>query len=246
MLMKLAMEKKNRESGFTLIEIAVVLVIVGLLVGSFIGTFADRIDDTRRDTTKKDLEEIKRVLMAYAYTRSPPHLPCPDTDDPPDGRENRVAGVCQITGYLPWLDLGVGYADVWDNRYRYWVNTDYANNVGFNLTTPDVGANSGTVRTRIGSSGPLDILDNAVAVVFSHGKNMLGAKSVDDVDRTAIPAGGTHIDELENNDGDRDFISRIPREEGASAINGGFYDDIIIWVSSYELKARMVEAGVLP
>jgi prepilin-type N-terminal cleavage/methylation domain-containing protein len=237
------MVKTSREAGFTLIEIAVVLVIVGLLVGSFIGTFANRIDDTRRDNTKKELDKIKRVLMAYAYTRSPPHLPCPDTDDPPDGLENRAAGNCSATGYLPWRELGVGYADVWDNRYRYWVNTDYANNIGFDLATSD--ASSGTVNTRIGVPKQ-EILDNAVAVVFSYGKNMLGGKSVDGIDRAIIPAGGTHFDELENDDNDIHFISRPPREEGASAMNGGFYDDITVWISSYELKAKMVETGVLP
>ena len=243
MLTKVVTAKSSKAAGFTLIEIAVVLVIVGLLVGSFIGSLADRIDDTRRDNTKKELEEIKRVLIAYAFTRSPPHLPCPDTDATPDGVENRVAGNCAATGYLPWGTLGVGFADAWDNRYRYWVNTDYADNVGFLLSTNDV--NSGTVNTRIGNPKQ-EIINNAVAVVYSHGKNMLGGHSIDDVDRAAIPGGPTHFDELENSNLDRHFISRTPREEGASAINGGIYDDITVWISSYELKARMVEAGVLP
>jgi prepilin-type N-terminal cleavage/methylation domain-containing protein len=243
MLKASVMGKRSNEAGFTLIEIAVVLVIVGLLVGSFIGTLADRIDDTRRDNTKRELDEIKRVLIAYAFTQSPPHLPCPDTDVSPDGLEDRVLGNCVATGYLPWGTLGVGFADAWDNRYRYWVNTDYANDIGFLLSTNDV--NSGTVNTRIGNLKQ-EIINNAVAVVYSHGKNMLGGHSVDDVDRAAIPGGAAHFDELENTDLDRHFMSRTPREEGASAINGGIYDDITVWISSYELKAKMVEAGVLP
>ena len=51
-------------AGFTLVEIAVVLVIVGLLVGSFIGTFADRIETTRRYNTQAELNEIKKLLIA--------------------------------------------------------------------------------------------------------------------------------------------------------------------------------------
>ena len=47
---------RKQQSGFTLVEIAVVLVLVGLLVGSFIGTFANRVDTTRRDNTIKELE----------------------------------------------------------------------------------------------------------------------------------------------------------------------------------------------
>jgi len=231
-------------SGFTLIEIAVVLVIIGILIGSFIGTFAERIDTTRRDNTIKELDEIKTVLLAFAFSQAPPYLPCPDTDVPPDGEENRGGGVCTAaTGFLPWITIGAGYADAWDNRYRYWVNTDYANNAGFLITTND--ANSATVETRVGNNN-IDLLENAVAVIYSHGKNGLGGISVDDVNRDALPAVGTgYDDENENADADDKFMSRLLTKEGA-AVAGGIFDDIVTWINSYELKAKMVEAGKLP
>lgn len=234
----------SRQYGFTLIEIAVVLVIVGLLVGSFIGTVGSRIETTRRDNTKTELDEIKQIIISYAYTNALPYLPCPDSDSPPDGSENRTAGICDAAfGHLPWVTLGIGYSDAWNNRYRYGVNQDYANsNTGFLLTTSD--ANSATVNTRIGVATST-ILNNAVAVVFSHGKNSFGGVSVDGVNRDAIPGTG-HDDELENTDLDINFVSRTIREEGADTGNGGIYDDIVVWISSYELKAKMVQAGVLP
>lgn len=238
--------KIKNASGFTLIEIAVVLVIVGILVGSFIGSFADRIDTTRRDNTKKELDEIKSVLMAFAFSQTFPHLPCPDTDVPPDGDENRlVSGACAAaTGFLPWNTVGgAGYADAWDNRYHYRVNVDYANNAGFVLTTND--NNSATVDTSVGNNN-ISLLSNAVAVIYSKGKNGLGGISSSNINRPALPAvGNGYDDENENADGDDVFMSRSMTKEGA-AITGGIFDDIVIWINSYELKAKMVEAGKLP
>ncbi|MCK4834005.1 MAG: type II secretion system protein [Gammaproteobacteria bacterium] len=239
---------KKINAGFTLIEIAVVLVIIGVLIGSFIGTFTDRIDTTRRANTQQELEEIKRVLMAFAFSRPNPFLPCPDTDIPPDGDENRAGGVCTAAGavgVLPWKTIGVGYDDAWGTRYSYWVNDNYANDpAGFLLTTGD-NAGSARIDTRIGNATE-EILDNAVAVIFSRGKNGLGGIGVDGVNRDVIPAvGNNHDDENENVDGDTLFYSRAETEEGA-AVAGGIYDDILVWINSFELKAKMVEAGVLP
>lgn len=235
---------KKNEFGFTLVEIAVVLVIVGILVGSFIGSFADRIDTTRRDYTKDNLDEVKKVLIAFAFSQAAaPYLPCPDTDAPPDGMENRdVAGACvAATGFLPWVTIGEGYADSWDTRYRYWVNTDYAVDTGFQLATND--GNSGTVETRVGNN-IMPLLNNAVAVIYSHGKNGLGGVSSDNINRTALPAVG-HDDENENADADDLFMLRPLTKEGAAVV-GGVFDDIVVWINSYELKAEMVEVGKLP
>ena len=238
----------QRQSGFTLIEIAVVLVIVGLLVGSFIGTFAQRIDTTRRDNTVRELLEIKKVLIAYAFTQTPPRLPCPDVTG--DGIQDLVAGDCQALStevwFLPWQDLGLGFGDAWDNRYRYWVNNAYARNAGFDLNAADDAAGgNATIQTRVNDAA-VNMLDNAVAVIFSHGKNSLDAVSIENDNRALLPApGNDHDDEIGNLDNDRTFMSRSPSEEG-SASTGGVYDDIVVWINSYEIKAAMVETGKLP
>ena len=236
----------KKQSGFTLVEIAVVLVIVGLLVGSFIGTFVSRVDATRRDNTKSELLDIKQVLIAYAFSQGPNvYLPCPDTDVPPDGFENRLAGACTPGGALGTLPitLGLGREDAWATHYRYWVNDAYAINTGFDLTSDDAGGGNATVQTRVNDVAA-NMVTNAVAVIFSHGKNSLGGVSVAGVNQDAIPVAGRD-DENENGDGGQVYMARSPSEEG-SAATGGVFDDIVIWINSYELKAKMVEAGKLP
>ena len=71
------MSKLKKQSGFTLIEIAVVLVLVGLLLGSFIGSITQRIETSQRENTKKQLEDIKVALLGFASAQG--RLPCPTT-----------------------------------------------------------------------------------------------------------------------------------------------------------------------
>jgi len=240
----------KKQTGFTLVEVAIVLVIVGLLIGSFIGTVASRIDMTLRNETSAELEEIKNVLMAYAFSKAPqPYLPCPDITVPPDGLEDRTMGICDAVGAvgtLPWRDLGLGFDDAWGARYRYWVSSNYTDsNTGFTLASADVGGGNSLIQTRLGDVNT-NIVQNAVAVIFSHGKNGLGGVSVSGINLPPIPAvGNGHDDENENVDANSVFMSRLPSEEGSAAI-GGVYDDILIWINSYEIKAKMVATGVLP
>jgi prepilin-type N-terminal cleavage/methylation domain-containing protein len=240
------MASHKRQSGFTLIEIAVVMVIIGILLGSFIASFNDRIENSRIEETSHDLDDIKSVLMAYAYTRPGPYyLPCPDTSSPPDGIEDRTAGACSANiGVLPWKTLGAGFGDAWGTLYTYWVDPDYSTDTGFDLTTGDT--NTATVKTRVNDTVVDLSKDNVVAAIYSHGKNSLGGIDTEGNNRPALPAvGNGYDDENENQDGDTDFMSRYHTREGV-ATGGGIFDDILVWVNIYELKAKMVQAGVLP
>lgn len=261
---------KHKTSGFTLIELAIVLLIVGVLAGSFLSTLGSRIDATRRGDAIKEMEVIKQALYGYAMTQGTNNLrlPCPDCRNAGcatiiaaagslanDGVEDRTdAGVCATgdngVGNLPWTTLGLGSGDPWYNRYSYWVSRDVARNntppLGFELDTAMATA---TIRTRIPDSVPPpptqtpDISTSAIAVIISRGKNGYGTSSVQNKINAVPPA--ANPDELENNDGDAVYISRPPTDIGAST-PGGEFDDLLVWISEYELKAKMVEAGVLP
>jgi prepilin-type N-terminal cleavage/methylation domain-containing protein len=244
----------NKQAGFTLIELAIVLVIVGVLIGSFVGTLGSRIDTTRRAGTAEDLDRIKTALLGFAYSSGGPYLPCPctancDTDSGLNpGQENRGGGgACSAgttVGYLPWGTLGLKPGDSWNTLYSYWVDPDFSDDgsgAGSVFDLADTG--SGQVRTRSpnGANTPL-VAGNVVAVVFSHGKNTFGGLSVAGEALPAIPA--ANVDEINNTNNNSEFVSRIPTGPGATTA-GGEYDDIVLWITDYEIKARMIDAGML-
>ena len=248
----------QRQSGFTLIELAIVLVIIGVLIGSFLGTLGARIDTTRRAEAQADLVAIKTAILGFAISSGGPFLPCPctancATDAANPGLENRnvATGTCTAgaaagyLGYLPWATLGLKPADSWNTLYRYWVDPDFSDDgtgAGSVFDLADTG--SGQVRTRSpnGLTTPL-VASNVIAVVFTQGKNTFGGLSVDGAARPAIPAG--NVDETDNADTNSGFVSRTPTEAGATTA-GGEFDDIVLWITDYEIKARMAEIGILP
>lgn len=248
--MKISMNRK--QSGFTLIELAIVLVIVGVLIGSFIGTLGARIDTTRRAETAEDLDRIKTALLGYAYSTGAGshYLPCPctancDTNGGLNpGQENRGGGgactAVTAVGYLPWGTLGLKPGDSWNTLYSYWVDPDFSDSATA-FVLADTG--SGQVRTRSpnGANTPL-VAGNVVAVVYSHGKNTYGGLSVAGDALPAIPA--ANVDEINNTDNNSEFVSRIPTGPDATTA-GGEFDDIVLWITDYEIKARMIDAGML-
>lgn len=225
--------KHNKNcQGFTLIELAVVLVVVGLLLGGFVGSLSSRIEATRYAETRENLENIKQALIGYTYTNG--FLPCPDTDG--DGRSDMPC----MAGSVPWVTLGLRSGDAWNNRFEYWL--DVVNfSVPFDLDTTAIGE----VRTRSVDGATLEsYAENVVAVIFSRGNNGLGAVGVNGSARAAIPSTG-HSDEVENGDGDNTFVSRTHTVMDATT-NVGIFDDQLLWISEFSIKAKMVEAGKLP
>jgi prepilin-type N-terminal cleavage/methylation domain-containing protein len=190
---------RNKQSGFTLIELAVVLVIVGLLIGSLIGSITSRIETTRRDNTIKKLEEVKLAIFGYAAAEG--RLPCPATAIS-GGEEQPVGGGACVTlyGFVPGRTLGLSgvynrdnlLIDSWGNPFRYSVTGSDANafttvpggggsiqevaaaavGIGLAVLSPDIVICDGD-STAAGScvGGPNTIIDTAVFNVLSLGKD---------------------------------------------------------------------------
>lgn len=243
---------KKLNSGFSLVELAIVMAIVGLLLGGLLPTISSQVEQSRRSETRKQMDEIQQALMGYAIVNG--RLPCPASSST-SGQEDPVVvtGTCthphDNNSYVPAVTLGLSgtdssglIKDAWGNPLRYAVTE--ANSKAF--TTADGMSTTGisslspnlivcSAASSDGSSCSVSnstLTSNAVAIIYSTGKN--GA------------FGGTGTDESENPninsaDTDRVFVSHTP-----SATSGNEYDDIMIWLSQNILINRMVAAGKLP
>lgn len=237
---------KSRETGFTLTELTIVLVIVTLLVGGMLLPLSAQRDLRDIADTQKRLSDINEALLGFAAANG--RLPCPAAPETTGVESPEGGGDCtnDWNGFLPAITLGIGptdaqgYAiDAWNNRLRYAVTTanasafttgneirnSWAAGLSPNLRVCSTSKNISNPGTSNAECPAADRLTNsAVAVIISAGKN--GA---------ALPGSN---DELANwpTSNDRVFVN---------AASPGF-DDIVAWISPNILFNRMIAAGRLP
>lgn len=150
----------KRDCGFSLLELAIVLTIVGFLMAGLLPTLSSQVETQRIRDTRKQLDEIKDALIGYATANG--RLPCPASSTSngnesfctsasgscgaeiisPTPTPNPGHGHCKnpYDGFVPAASLGLapvdsqGYMlDGWNNRIRYAVTT--ANSYAFTKTS---------------------------------------------------------------------------------------------------------------
>lgn len=191
----------NQQQGFSLIEIAVGLVIISLVVGSFITPISSLIDNARRTEADKMLDDIHDAMMGFAINNNG-RLPCPATTSS-NGAEAMAGSNCsQEHGFVPGVSLGLhgSYGDnnllndPWGNPYRYSFNPS----AGYQVCTQSACPNAASILSA-----------NIAAVIISTGADL-----------------STSADQSENTDNDGHFVRQNFRDAGANA-----FDDHIRWVS---------------
>lgn len=226
--------------GFTLVEMAIVLVILGIILSMLITPLTMQREMLNRDKTRVLLNQTSEALIGYAVVNG--YLPCSDTKVIPDGIESRLAsGACdKVDGVLPWNTLGIERVDAWDHYFYYRVDATFSNSLNLFAIKDAVGA-SGIKIT--GDAGALTSTDSRpVTLVMSYGENGLGAiNTIQATPSNKMPA-PVSVDEKENVDGDSDYVSRAPSSK--QSVNE--FDDMLVWVSPKVLINRMIVAQRLP
>lgn len=222
--------------GFTLVEMAIVLMIMGLLLGGGLAVLSAQIDQQKIKDTNLMLHDAREALIGFATNANngTPHLPCPDSVGN-DGVEDRTpAGACAASrGNLPWVTLGLQPdTDPWGNRLRYVVTPAFANS-----TTGMTLSSAGTLTVR--NAGGTALATAIPAAIISYGKNGFGATN---------GAGGTNTaptgaNELTNANPTTTVISNSPVGIGGT---GGEFDDLVVWLTPNILFNRLVQASRLP
>jgi prepilin-type N-terminal cleavage/methylation domain-containing protein len=275
-VMKTAIDSQPRAThmaGFTLIELAITLAIVGVLAGAVLVPFVAQVAQRNTAATEKTLEQIKEALLGYATATG--RLPCP-ASSASNGVEvfdvatggNIANGRCEnVIGFFPAATLGFtpvdsqGFAiDGWGtakNRVRYAVSNQTIAGPAGAVSNPFTRANGMRSATAAALAGA-----QLLYVCAS------GAPSADPIVHCGPGAAGSG--------GSVTLTSNAPIviwSAGANAATGGTsvdeaqnnftvdrtfvshpvttvagneFDDIVTWVAVGNLVSRMVLGGQMP
>lgn len=226
--------------GFTLVEMAISLVIVGLLLGGMVLPLHTLQEQTTFSETRQKLGEIREALVGYGMSHG--YLPCPAVSESNGAEDRDVAtGACnKRVGFLPWAELGFQKLDSWGHLYRYSVSPAFSNSITkVSLTsTGDI-----TVVAR-DVNGATSNISNIPAVVVAHGNSAPWAYQDDGTLITDTSL--TNVDEDVNGNtaaGTTFYTRDITKNTGST---GGEFDDIVVWIPTSLYLNRMISAGQLP
>lgn len=213
------------QPGFTLTELAIVLVIISLLSGGILLSLSAQAESRNLIEARRQLGEIKDTLLGFAAANG--YLPCPDIDNDPANASYGVAdssGCSAGEGWLPFKTLGTYEHDPWGShrtqmgdppqgRWRYRLDSAYSSSISLATSQGDslsVVDRNGNALTNSG-----DNKDRPIAIVYSTGPDGI--------------ANGRNGDATTG--------------EYAADIQGAGFDDQLLWISRPLLFNRLIAAG---
>jgi len=252
------------QSGFTLIEIAIVLLVVAILLGYSVAMLPVQKELKQYNHANDEMNSIIEHLIAFAQVNG--RLPCPDDDADAlfDGLEDRSGlNACDgYFGYLPAKTLGIDgkysaeglLIDPWGTEYGYAVSEGDASSDGENdMVTANEIRDEGIANVVDVLLSPPDLFlctDSTVNANHTDCTTVTGGvEAVANVAAVVVSLGkdfeipatsniqAENIDDFLAGTNDKVFILSPRRDD---------YDDIVKWVSTNLLFSKMIEAGQLP
>lgn len=234
--------------GFTLIEMAIVLVVIGLIVSGGLVAIGPVVENANVNQTNQKLDRVEQALVVYVIRYS--CLPCPaDPASPGTGgvytssqavsgttaysTSCATTGACQFAqGAVPWVNLGISEGDASD---AFGIRFSYAVTPALALTAS--GIINGMQRvTSTYPGGTLDVSNNAGTVItldasyvlISHGPDRSYGRQMT-VGGAAIPAAPfASTFEQDNSTGPTYRQSDYSSDKAGTT----YFDDIVRWRSA--------------
>lgn len=200
------------QAGFTLLELAVVLVVVGLMSWAAFSGYTTVSDEQDVERGRAEAQQLQSVLRAFALRNG--RLPCPAINS--NGYESLTAGACSSGNQLGWFPyISVGLELPTDRlRARYSVfraaNATLAQDADLAVAQERTGDVPGDA-TYLDANDLIMALNNAAALPFSAARTYLtgdggAAGAIDCAGNQVMAAAYWVIVPLQDKSGDGDRL----------------------------------------
>jgi len=201
-----------RQAGFTLLELAVVLVVAGLMSWAAFSGYTTVSQEQEIERGRAEAQQLQSVLRAFALRNG--RLPCPAVNA--EGYETETAGNCSSGNQLGWFPyISVGLALPPDRlRARYSVfraaNATAALDADLAVALERTGDTVGDT-TYLDATDLIVALNNASALAFSASRTYLtgdagAAGAIDCAGNRVMAAAYWVIVPLQDKNGDTDRL----------------------------------------
>ena len=228
--------RSSATAAFTMLELAIVLVIIGVVMTMGMVSYEQILETTRRSATENKMDTIEKALSSFRSRNN--RLPCPadqtiGNNTAGYGAEYVVGDACgtvanSTRGAVPVKALGLPdeyMIDGWGRRFTYQADMSYDTPV-FSEVPLDVPAGASPLVVNGASSSVRS--SNALYVLISHGANGYGAY---DVSGTQISTTGADADEVTNANYSLTTVQKDVVEGSA-----GTFDDIVRFKERWQIQ----------